>query len=187
MKSEDNTTRIFIAIPPPQEVIIFQEKLRNINLHLKKIKWMRSNNIHLTIYFIGNINRENLKNVSEIIHLVIEKQTPFTLSFHELCFAPSKKPRMIWAKYHKHDSFSSFSANIHHALTKLIPNNKFYYNNPIPHITLARFHSMKNYTDISFPDPVVLPDLTINHCELWETVRTDGKSNYHRINSFSFS
>lgn len=187
MKSNDNIRRIFLAVPVPYEVVVLQEKLRNTNSHLKKVKWMRNHNIHLTIYFIGNIIREEFESVLHAIFPVIKKQPSFTLLFDKLCFVPHKKPRMLWAKYHKHDLFSSLSENIHNALTPFIPNNKFYYNNPIPHITLARFHSMKNHTDISLPDSVFLPPITINGCELWETIHLEGRSNYMRIDSFSFS
>lgn len=187
MKSEDNIRRIFLAVPAPAEIVSLQDKLRADNSSLKRVKWMRNHNIHLTVYFIGNVPAEQFETIIEAIIPVINTQKEFTLKYDSLCFAPSRKPRMIWVKYKKHDAFAFLSESIHYSLRKFIPRNKFYFKEPIPHITLARFHSMKNYRDIKLPERFFLPDIIVNSCELWETVREEGRSNYKNIMRFNFN
>ncbi|MBI3501713.1 MAG: RNA 2',3'-cyclic phosphodiesterase [Bacteroidetes bacterium] len=188
MKSEDKSRRIFLAVPVPAEIISLQDKLRGKNSHLKKIKWMRNQNIHLTIYFIGNIPAEEVEDVIELILPVITEQIEFTLKFDSLFFAPSHKPEMLWVKFHKHELFSFFSENIHNALSKYLPENKFFRKDPVPHITLARFRSMKNYSDINLVSFESLRglEIKINSCELWETIKVEGRSDYRSVMKFSF-
>lgn len=186
MKSEDNIRRLFLAIPAPKAVISLQDSLREDSSRLEKVKWIRNPNIHLTIYFIGNIPAEEFENVFEIILPVIDEQKAFVLKFDELCLAPQQKPRMVWAKYQRHEVFSMFSESIHNALSKFIPIIEFYREKPIPHITLARFHAMKNLDEIRLPQKVSLPDILINSCELWETVRVNGRNDYRSVTKFSF-
>ncbi len=186
MRSEDNIRRIFLAVPVPKEIISLQDKLREQNSHLEKVKWMRNHNIHLTIYFIGNIPAEEFEDIIELILPITTEQKEFTLKFDSLFFAPSRKPEMLWVKFHKHELFSSLAENIHNALSKSLPENKFFSKEPIPHITLARFRSMRNYSDITFPKFETLEKFTINSCELWETIKVEGRSDYRSVMKFSF-
>src|ERR1051326_2416895 len=87
LKSESNTRRIFLAVPVPQEIISLQDSLRENNSHLKKVKWMRNQNIHLTIYFIGNIPAEEFEDVVELILPITTEQKEFALRFESLFFA----------------------------------------------------------------------------------------------------
>lgn len=186
MKSGDNNRRIFLAVPAPAEVLSLQDKLHAENSSLKRVKWMRNHNIHLTIYFIGNIFAEQFDDIVELITPVIIEQKEFTLQFDSLYFAPSGKPEMLWVKYKSHGSFSFFAESIHNTLCKFLPKNNFYRKEPIPHITLARFRSMKNHNDIRLPAKISLPDIKINYCELWESIKTEGRSDYKSMMQFNF-
>jgi 2'-5' RNA ligase len=186
LKFENNTCRIFFAVPASQEIIALQDSLRVKNAHLKKIKWMRNHNLHLTIYFIGNVLCEYREEIIQAVVPVIANQKAFTLTYESLFFAPSHKPRMLWVKYQKHEAFSVFAESVHYVLSKYVPNNKFFRKDPIPHITLARFHSMKNYSEIIFPPFNIPQTFTIHSCELWQTVKNDGKSDYQPVVKFYF-
>lgn len=181
--------RIFFAVPVSPELVRLQDKLREINSPLNKIKWTRNQNIHLTVYFIGNIPAEKFDRVIELAQRVISGQKEFSLSFESLFLAPSSRPEMLWAKYRKNEFFTQFSGHIHSTFSELIPENKFYYKEPVPHITLARFHSMKNYRDIDLNVPEILstlPEIRIKSCELWETIKVEGRSDYRSAFSFPF-
>lgn len=182
--------RIFFAVPVPPEIILLQDKLREMNSSLKKIKWTRNHNIHLTIYFIGNMPSEKFDTAIDLAASVISGQKEFSLSFESLFLAPSARPKMLWAKYRKNESFSKLSGAIHRALSEFLPGNKFYYEEPLPHITLARFHSMQNYREIDIGVPgnlSQLPEIKISSCELWETIKEEGRSDYRSVFSFPFN
>lgn len=187
MLLKDNTSRrIFLAIPAPQEVNGYLEVLKINNHILSKIKWMRPYNIHLTIYFIGSIPSEDFEKATGILKRILSSQKEFELEFEKICLSPENKPRMIWARYYRNDQFTILVNNIHNALVKVISNNKFFYNNPIPHITLARFNQLENLTGFKMEKNLDSHKIIISKCELWESVRANGKSDYKSIQSFSF-
>lgn len=175
------TRRIFLAIPAPEEIPIYMEKLREINHELSEIKWMRNYNLHLTIYFIGNINNEDFDKVTAAVLPVINSHEKFTLELEKICFAPSKKPRMIWARFHRSSSFTKLSNSIHESLKSIIPQNKFHYEEPVPHITLARFHSIEKLGNFNISGSPELSKIHIASCQLWESVPTPKGVRYENI------
>lgn len=184
--------RIFLAVPAPGEIKDLQVCLIEGNAHLQKIKWMRSHNLHLTFYFIGNVPTGRFDEVVQALNPLVSGQKRFSLIFDSLCLSPTEKPRMIWAKYRHSEAFSGFAASVHLALSGLIPQNRFYYKNPVPHITLARFHAVKNISGMNldaangFFAKKRLPEISVCSCELWETVTVDGRSDYCSVSSFPF-
>lgn len=173
-------------MPVPEEVSFLLQNLRVQNSHLNRVKWMRSQNIHLTIYFIGTIQAEQLEDIIELILPVITEQQEFTLKFDSLFFAPSRKPEMLWVKFQRHELFSAFAENIHNAVSKYLPENKFFRKEPVPHITLARFRSVRNYFDMIIPRHKIPEEFRIKCCELWETITVEGRSDYRSVMRFSF-
>lgn len=131
---------------------------------------MRSNNLHLTIYFIGNIQSGDFEKVVTTVRATIELQKKFTIEFENICFAPEKNPKMIWARFYKNDSFTQLSNSIHEALKFLMPQNKFHYKEPSPHITLGRFHPLKEIEHINIDTHPKLSEIQINSCELYESL-----------------
>ena len=187
MLLKDNISRrIFLAISAPEEIHTYLEFLKTTNSHLPKIKWMRLHNLHVTIYFIGSIKTETFEEVLNVIQKIVKNQLPFELDFDRICLSPENKPRMIWARYHRNKSFSSLSNYIHDGLIKLIPSNKFFYNDPVPHITLARFHPLKNLTGFKMESNPVSHKIVASKCELWESIKIEGRSHYKCIQSFDF-
>jgi 2'-5' RNA ligase len=178
--------RIFLAVPVPQEVPEYREVLQAANAEIEGIKWTRLHNLHLTCYFIGNVPIGEVSTVMDMIRPAISSLDPFTLDFENITLAPSRNPRMIWAKYYRYIAFTDLSARIHKALEDMIPQNKFFYKDPIPHITLARFHnivSRKNEIDIV---PVRLPSIRIDGIELWESLPSPEGVKYQPIEKLLF-
>jgi 2'-5' RNA ligase len=175
------TRRLFLGIPVPSEVHEFLEKLKDANEHVSGIKWMRLPNLHLTIYFIGNIKSEDFDLVKNTLLPVINSHKKFSIEFENIYFAPNVKPKMIWAKFHKNDSFTELSNSIHKALKSIIPENKFYYPEPVPHITLARFHPIKETESIKLLSSLDLSKIEINSCQLFESINTTEGVKYFNV------
>lgn len=179
--------RIFLAIPAPLEITNYQKKLWELNENFSVIKWTKEFNLHLTIYFIGNIKDEDLDRVIQSILPVIHSQEPFSLAFEKIVFAPAKKSKMIWARFYKNDVFTKFSHAVHDALSDILPENKIYYKEPVPHITLARFNSLKQIQGFTFAENPKVNSLTINSCQIWESLPSDTGVRYHEIASFEMN
>ena len=118
------------------------------------------------------INSEDFDKITTAVLPVINSQEGFTLEFEKVCLAPSKNPRMIWARFHKNNSFTQFSNSIHKSLKSIIPQNKFHYEEPVPHITLARFLSVKQVENFTIDESTDFSPIHIASCQLWESLLT---------------
>ncbi len=75
------TIRAFIAFPLPQVIISaidsIQEDLKAYGL---RVRWVRPENIHLTLKFLGEIHPDDVADIIAAIKSAAMKQTPFFLS-----------------------------------------------------------------------------------------------------------
>ena len=91
--------RTFIAVKLPDDVI---EGLREVQTSLKRegldIKWVRPENIHLTLKFLGDIQASAVEGVGSALKSAAAEFPPLTLSAAGLGAFPSvKRPRVLWA------------------------------------------------------------------------------------------
>lgn len=77
---------------------------------------------------------------------------------------------MIWVRFYKNLSFTSLVNSLHDALNSIVPENKFYYKDPIPHITLARFNPKKGLNEINIDRTLNLKQIIITTCDLMESI-----------------
>ena len=93
-----DTTRAFIAIELPEEIIAFirkiQEGLRSYGF---KARWVRPENIHLTLKFLGDINNEDIKKAGDAIISTAGENASMSLGAKGIGFFPGvKRSRVIW-------------------------------------------------------------------------------------------
>lgn len=93
-----DTTRAFIAIELPDEISAFihkiQERLRSYGL---KARWVRPENIHLTLKFLGDINNEYIKKAGDAIISAASENASMSLGAKGIGVFPGvKRPRVIW-------------------------------------------------------------------------------------------
>jgi 2'-5' RNA ligase len=147
--------------------------------------WTRELNLHITAYFIGNIEQENFHAVSEILRGIAIEQVPFVLEFEKISLAPElKKPRMIWLRFLRNELFTDLSNRMHLALRKFIPQNPYHFREPIPHVTLARFNSTFDTSLLDLDVQLEIPAIQVNHCELWESIPGPEGARYISIEKF---
>lgn len=166
------TRRIFLAIPAPSEIHEYLNILKRKNQHIPGIKWMKDHNLHLTIYFIGNIDDSDFNKVTELVTQIVSSTEKFSFQFEKIYFAPQEKPKMIWARFQRSKTFTGLSDNIHKVLQSVLPENKFHYKEPVPHITLARFHPIKQLEKFDLPDLKFGKELPVSEIQLLESVST---------------
>ena len=82
--------RSFIAIELPQEIIEtikkLQEHLRNYGLN---IRWMRPENMHLTLKFLGNITQKDIVPITGVLKTAADTTEPFHLRGQGLGIFPA--------------------------------------------------------------------------------------------------
>ena len=166
--------RIFVAIPVNFELLGLTRSFVSLNdsmLHegpLKKFRWTREENLHITLLFVGEVEEKLIAELTEKVKIVSSGKQPFELKFDTFSFAANRKsPRMIWASFKPSHEF----ATLHHQLIEGIGSIKKVEagrENPIPHITLARFTPVKNH-GLFLKQPSQKKNLTVRSFELWQS------------------
>ena len=92
------TIRSFIAIDLPETVITaireLQEEIRAYGFH---IRWVRPENIHLTLKFLGDIKEDDREKITGAIFDSVKGFSPITLVAKGIGVFPGiKRPRIIW-------------------------------------------------------------------------------------------
>ena len=92
--------RIFIAIEIPQNIRV---KITEITDYLQSktsptaVKWVDSENLHLTIKFIGETVQEKIEEIAKVLNQSLLHQAPFSLEISGLGMYPNNtNPRVIW-------------------------------------------------------------------------------------------
>ncbi len=90
--------RIFIAINIPEKVkttlVSFQSRWPEL-----PIRWIKKQNIHITLVFLGYIQDKEIPEVLKITEQISQKHDSFSINLNRICYGPPKKmpPRMVWA------------------------------------------------------------------------------------------
>ena len=95
--------RTFIAIELPKNIISsirkVQENLKNFGFKTfgKKIRWVRPENIHLTLKFSGDIKINDFEKIKIAISDAVDGYNPISLMGKGMGIFPSiKRPRILW-------------------------------------------------------------------------------------------
>jgi 2'-5' RNA ligase len=130
--------RLFVALEIPAEV---RESLADLPRSFRAVssrpRWVRPENLHVTLKFIGEWPLEKLdvlRGALAAVHL----NEPVKLDFRGLGFFPNEKcPRVFWAGIEASSNLVTLADEIDHATEKLgIPREQRLFS---PHLTLARF------------------------------------------------
>ena len=127
--------RLFIAINLPENIrnklIKYQEKWVNLD----SIRWTRKNNLHLTLFFIGYVDDNEMYEICELIKQAVKKHEPFNITFQRIVLGPiNKTPKMFWLVGPENKEFSDLQNHLNEVILKIKSRLK-----SKPHITLARF------------------------------------------------
>ncbi len=130
--------RLFVALEIPSVV---RENLAALLKALRAIspqtRWVRPENLHVTLKFIGEVQEPKLAFIRSALADVRSDQ-PVALDFRGLGFYPNeKRPRVFWAGIEASPNLITLAADIDKAMETLgIPGEKRPFS---PHLTLARF------------------------------------------------
>lgn len=95
--------RAFIAIPVPKAVIqVLDDAVKNLDSCIgENVGWVRTEGIHLTLKFMGNIETGIVERVLEAMSAVVSQFSPFELAISKLGVFPNpRRPRVLWSGVH---------------------------------------------------------------------------------------
>jgi RNA 2',3'-cyclic 3'-phosphodiesterase len=130
--------RLFIAIEIPQTIRSnFESLLKEFRAIAPRVKWVRPENLHVTLKFLGETESAKLGPLQNVLS-GIRSTEPVNLDFRGLGFFPhEKRPRVFWAGMEASTSLKVLAADIDHAVHRLgfpLEERPF-----TPHLTLSRF------------------------------------------------
>ncbi|MBC8247960.1 MAG: RNA 2',3'-cyclic phosphodiesterase [Deltaproteobacteria bacterium] len=101
-----NTIRAFIAIELPEtiksSIETIQARLKSLELPLR---WVRVENIHLTMKFIGDIEEIEIESIESALRDSVKMKAPLTLSAKGVGVFPGiRRPRVLWVGIHDHET-----------------------------------------------------------------------------------
>lgn len=137
--------RTFIAIELPLQI---KEYLARLQERLKKlgadVTWVKPDNIHLTLKFLGEIEDKKISKVIQILEDTLKDKLNFVMRLSSIGAFPSiNSPRVIWMGIDKGDTQIKEIANdLEEEISRLgIPKEDRPFSS---HITIGRLRSAQN-------------------------------------------
>ena len=130
-------SRVFIVINFPEEI---KNKLLEYPQKWPELpaRWLKKDNLHITLVFLGYIRDEELIEVSRAIKETASQNSPFLINLTKICYAPPSKPaRLIWVEGEKSKELHALKKSLEKLLLEKISFSaeRREYN---PHVTLGR-------------------------------------------------
>ena len=179
--------RIFVVFPIKYELAESFLLLSKKNSFNQNVRWTPRANLHITLFFIGEIEEENLNKIKNSLGNILQKQHSFSLSFEKIFFTDSKKRSlMIWGQFKKSEDFRMLSEKIYVSVKELMTTDHVH-QDPIPHCTIARIK--QNAETLAIDLNVNVQErfsVMIDAAELWQTVQTKEGVKYKSIEKYKF-
>jgi 2'-5' RNA ligase len=139
--------RAFIAIDLPDHI---KKKISAAIQTLKTIgldaKWVKPGDLHLTLKFLGNIEKNNLESIRENIDEVASNLKTFPAYLDNFDFFPNeRKPRVFFVKVAARGLLESIAKSLEERLEKIGFKKEGRFK---PHVTLARIKSIKDIDNL---------------------------------------
>ncbi len=145
--------RIFIAIELPKEIkqnlLRVQQNFKDLKVERSEIptavgtKCVKSEHMHLTMVFLGDIDEARISEIEEICSKVAKNFLPFEMEFIGLgAFPNSRQPHILWVGIKDSEKLISLQKELAVGLKRAgfrIEDRKF-----VPHLTLARLRKRVN-------------------------------------------
>lgn len=136
--------RCFISVELPEElkknIYVYIEKLKAAGAD---VKWIRPENLHLTLKFLGATMEELLKDINERLLFVSKSRERFYLQVSGAGAFPNMKyPRVIWLGVHDSNEIAKLQRDIDESMAELgfeRDDKQF-----TPHLTIGRVISLRS-------------------------------------------
>ena len=130
--------RLFIAIAIPENIRTgFASLLKEFRAVAPQVKWVRAENLHVTLKFLGETESAKLGALQNVL-AGVRSPDPVNLEFRGMGFFPNeKRPRVFWTGMEASPNLKTLAADTDHAAHRLgfpLEERPF-----TPHLTLARF------------------------------------------------
>jgi 2'-5' RNA ligase len=159
--------RCFISIELPEalkgEIASLTEDLRDAGADAR---WIKAENLHLTLKFLGNIPEETLPGIEESLKKAVRTHMRFKLRFSGAGVFPGRKrPRVVWIGIQDSDRLVGLQQDVESSMAELgfEAEGRPY----SPHLTLGRLKSPRR-RDVLLEELDVLSEEEFGEVEVTE-------------------
>jgi len=140
--------RCFVAIEIPEPIKRdIGELLEILKKYNVDVKWIRHENLHLTLKFLGNTPEDLLPKIKEFLLNIVLSYEPFNIKIYTTGVFPNKKyPRVIWVGVEDSGILTKLKKDIENSMVLLGYQKEDREFNP--HLTLGRVRSQKGIVNL---------------------------------------
>jgi 2'-5' RNA ligase len=142
--------RSFICFEIPEEILFrlknVQDRLRP---HSRGVRWVRSEGIHLTLKFLGDVAENRLPDIARAVQIAVQNIEPFDISLSGFgAFPDFRRPRVFWVGIREK---AGILARMQHRIEEELEKGGFpAEKRPFtPHLTLGRVKFQDNIEAVS--------------------------------------
>lgn len=176
--------RLFIALPLPQPV---KRKLVDLQKPIKGVRWQSSDQIHLTLKFIGDSDQELFEKLNNVLGEI--KHPSFLIDINGMGYFPENEyPRILWAGVKENKRLKQLYDKVEKSCVSLgikSENRSFK-----PHITLGRLKGASKGDVLTFlekHEKVKITDIPVNEFVLYESKPDPDGVRYSRRKTFQLT
>jgi len=162
------------------------------NSGMKVAKWVKKDNLHITLCFIGEVQDKAIPRANEVLKDIAKDHGPIPITFNRVCYGPDEKipPRLVWVEVAENSALSELAKAVKSAMVARSilerPDKRPFQG----HITLGRIREWQ-WKHIN---PEEMPDIeqnlglsfTAKSIELMESVLKRTGAEYTILQSFDF-
>lgn len=190
-RKKESNLRIFVGIKFPEKAILVTTKTQALldNKQLFQGKWTKQENLHLTLKFLGEINKSQLCEITKSLHSI--KIPPIEVELGKVgVFCSSKIIRIIWIHI-LGDEILKLQKRIDITLSNQFPPEKRF----MSHLTIARvkkvFDNQKLIQEINeiqiLAQPFLIREFNLIQSELFPSGPVYTTLSKYPLNSFGQS
>jgi RNA 2',3'-cyclic 3'-phosphodiesterase len=178
--------RIFVAVfPPPAVRRALSDAARELPV-VGEVRWVRPENVHLTLKFLGDIPEDNLGHIAEALEPVRLRHGPFEAELSGFgAFPSARRARILWAGIGEgSEPLRALARDVEASLEPLgfEREDRAY----VPHLTLGRARGRPVSLGAGGTPPPV-PGFLVRSVELVESVLGATGSAYSTLAAYPLS
>ena len=169
-----HSKRIFLAIhiDPTKDLVDMFSILKNELSH-DHLKWVKTENLHLTLRFLGETNTDSIPAIVKAIGCSVKDETEFVTSIQNVgVFGSRYQPKVLWFGFKNDEQIKTLEDTINKGLESVgILKDR---QNFVPHLTIARIKQLKDkdlfFEIVSEYKNEYVQDLKVKEIILFESI-----------------
>jgi len=146
-------------------------KYKNLSQILKDVKWVKPENFHITLAFLGEVTIDQASTVKDLLEIVSSKYEPFVIELAHFGFFPNRKnPKVFWIGIKEQPKLLKLKYDIDKGLSDC--NINFDKKPFSPHLTIGRIKSpvkieSKIVDTLNFKDSFLASEIQLMKSDLF--------------------